>query len=175
MERDFIFFMDDLAKKCLSYCLRILSMRGYSEFRLREKLREKGYPTQIATDTIEEMKRFGYIKEDFYRQSKIKMRLRQGKAARFIRQELQQEKIVVSENHIEEALYELNDSEDNILTELLLKKTRNIELADLDYEQRQKLERKVISSLIRHGHDFGKVKKKLDSIIRESKEAKANN
>lgn len=144
-------------------------MRGYSEFKLKEKLREKGYPTQIACDTIEEMKRFGYIKEDFYRQSKIKMRLRQGKAARFIREELKQEKIVVTDEHIEEALLDLNQSADTILKDLLIKKTRNVALAELDYESRQKLERKVISSLIRQGHDFGKIKKNLDMMIREAK------
>lgn len=160
---------EDLTKRCLSYCLRLLSMRGYSEYKLKEKLREKGYPTQIAAATIEEMKRFGYIKEDYYRQSKIKMRLRQGKAARFIREELKQEKIVVTDLHLEEALVELNQTSENILSELLFKKIRNTNLSQLDFEARQKLERKVIGSLVRQGHDFSSVKKGLDKIIRESK------
>lgn len=143
-------------------------MRNYSEFKLKEKLREKGYPAEIAAKAIEEMKNFGYIKEEFYRQSKIKMRLRQGKAARFIREELKQEKIVVSDEHLEEALLDLDQSEDSILKNLLEKKTRNLDLTELDWEKRQKLERKVISSLIRHGHDFSKIKKNLDLIIREA-------
>lgn len=160
---------ENLSKKCLSYCYRLLSMRDYSEFKLREKLREKGYPQEIVSVTIAEMKNFGFIKEDYYRQSKIKMRLKQGKAARFIREELKQEKISVTEEHLEEALLDLNLSQESILNDLLLKKTRNIDLATLDFESKQKLERKVIGNLVRLGHDFNSIKKNLDRMIREAK------
>lgn len=144
-------------------------MRDYSEFKLREKLREKGYPQEIATATIEEMKKFGFIKEEYYRQSKIKMRLKQGKAARFIREELKQEKIIVTDEHLEEALLDLNLSQENILQDLLLKKTRNVDLAALDFEAKQKFERKIIGNLVRLGHDFNNIKKNLDRMIREAK------
>lgn len=160
--------MEDLSKKCLSYCLRIVSMRDYSEFKLKEKLRERGYPAEIVTNSIEEMKKFGYMKEENYRQAKIKMRFRQGKSSRLIIEELKQEKITVTNLHIEEALSDLNLSEDVILKTIIHKKIKNAELKNLDYESKIKLERKLMSTLIRHGYEFTKIKKMLNSVINES-------
>lgn len=51
-------------RKCLSYSGLLLQRQDYSEKKLREKLTKAGYPTDIVSETIRELKEAHYLDDE---------------------------------------------------------------------------------------------------------------
>jgi regulatory protein len=144
----------DISKQLLSYAFYLLARQDYSEIKLRQKLKLKSDDADLVQSTIETIKSKGYLKEDRYRISKIKMRLKQGKGKRIIRDELSHELLPVEEVHMQEAFMELGLNQDDLLKDLIEKKLRRVNIEDLSLEEKYKLKNKILSFLARNGHSF---------------------
>jgi regulatory protein len=144
----------DTSKQLLSYAFYLLARQDYSEFKLRQKLKLKSDDLDLIQSTIETIKSKGYLQEDRYRISKIKMRLKQGKGKRIIKDELSHELLQVEESHMQEALVELGVNQDDLLKGLIEKKLRRVNKEELSSEEKYKLKNKILSFLARNGHSF---------------------
>jgi len=144
----------DISKQLLSYAYYLLARQDYSEFKLKQKLKLKTEDHSLIEATIETIKSKGYLKEDHYRLSKIKMRLKQGKGKRLIKDELSHEMLTVDETHLNEAFLDLGTTQEEILREMIEKKLRKVNKDDLSFEEKYKLKNKILAYLARNGHSF---------------------
>ena len=144
-----------MQSKAYLYLIRLLSSRDYSEFKLREKLREKQYPANEIDEAIAEIKAKNYLREDNYAEARAKAFMNKGYSPDYIKQKLAQEHVYVDEDFIQSIYSEnRNDSEEQIRS-LVEKKLRGKKLDS--YEQ----EVKVIRFVLSKGHQIGAIKKIL--------------
>ncbi|MFZ4713069.1 MAG: regulatory protein RecX [Bacteriovoracaceae bacterium] len=145
-------------KKLLNYAYRLLARQDYSEHKLRQKLKLRAELLECGEEqinqVIETLNQQGFLREDNYRNMKIKMRLKQGKGKRIIQGELSSEKLKLEESHLEQAYLELGTTSDEILEGLVEKKLRKVNKEELNFEEKMKLKNKILSFLARNGHSF---------------------
>ena len=63
--------MEELLKEAKLKALQLLTGMDRTENQLREKLKQKEYPTEIVEQAIEYVKSFGYINDERYAQRYI--------------------------------------------------------------------------------------------------------
>ena len=153
-----------MSKQAYSYLVKILSVRDYSEHKLRQKLSEKKYPANEIDDAIDEIKKRGYLKEEIYTESRVRGFMNKGYSVDYIRQKLAQEKLTVPEDFIREVFVDHETSEEEQIERLARKKISS--KTELDYDQKGKILRFLISK----GHDYSLSKKVLESLVGELKD-----
>lgn len=144
-----------MSSKAYLYLIRLLSSRDYSEYKLREKLREKQYPASEIDEAIEEIKAKNYLREDNYAEARAKAFMNKGYSPEFIKQKLAQEHVYVDEAFISAIYSENKNDSDYQVRALIEKKLRGKKLSD--YEQ----EVKVIRFVLSKGHNIAAIKKVL--------------
>ena len=119
---------------------------------IRSKLRLKKYPEYAIDAAIDLMYSYNYLNDDRYIESYVRCYI-SGKSRYLIEKELQSKGLDISDKgHIIDAVYEdmgMNDGE--VISALVKKKFRGQDLED------EKVKRRVISFLIRHGFSFDKI------------------
>jgi regulatory protein len=145
------------------YLVKLLSYRDYSEHKLREKLREKKFPTDEGEKALNEIKEKGYLKEDLYTEARVKAFMHKGYSPDYIRQKLAQEHLSLTTEAIEKIFDEYCVRVEDQIERLVRKKMHG--KTEFDYA----VESKIIRYLLSKGHDFGASKKMIKSIIVESK------
>ena len=128
-----------LPKRAKMRCLNLLKNRPYTEQRIREKLREGGYPAGIIDDTIEYLRELKLINDIDYARNYLRCKSAT-KSMRQIRNDLMIKGI--NKNDIEAAISEAEEydeisAEDEAIERLIYKKHYDRDRAD--YEQRQKM------------------------------------
>jgi regulatory protein len=144
-------------KSAYSYLVKILSGQDYSEYKLREKLREKKYPADEIDNAIDEIKAKGYLRENVYAEARVKAFMQKGYSPDYIRQKLAQEHLTLSDEEIVSIFNEFGTSPEEQMDRLIRKKMQG---KVLDYEA----ESKILRYLISKGHDYGAAKKVMKSI-----------
>jgi regulatory protein len=144
-----------MQSKAYLYLIRLLSSRDYSEFKLREKLREKQYPATEIDEAIAEIKAKNYLREDNYAEARAKAFMNKGYSPDYIKQKLAQEHVSVDEDFIQNIYSENRNDSDEQIRSLVEKKLRGRKLDS--YEQ----EVKVIRFILSKGHQIGAIKKIL--------------
>lgn len=147
-----------MKKKQAYYCLvKLLSSRDYSEFKLREKLRLKGFQQEEAEDAISEIKNLGYLKEGNYILARITAFMKKGYAPSYIEQKLKSEHLNVSQQSIQEVFADYGYSEEKQIQFLIEKKLRG----NRENKQNEVDVNKVLRFLLSKGHNFSKAMKIL--------------
>ncbi len=144
-----------MSKKAYQTLIRLLSIRDYSEYKLREKLRERNFPANEIEDAINQVKEQNYLREDIYAEARAKAFMNKGYATNYIRQKLNQEHVTVSNEFISEIYDEHKYSEEDQIRELVQKKLRGKKIEDYNQEV------KVIRFIPSKGHDMASIKKVL--------------
>lgn len=150
------------ANKAYFYLIKILSARDYSEYKLREKLREKKYSSEEIEQAINEVKSKGYLREENYAAARVKAFMEKGYSPVFIRQKLAQENVTLSDEKIEAVFTEYRLTPNDQIERLIRKKIRG--KAEIDYNE----ESKILRYLISKGHDFSESKKLIKVLLKES-------
>lgn len=132
--------------------IRLLSSRDYSEYKLREKLRDRKYTPEEIDTAINLVKEKNYLREEIYAEARAKAFMSKGYSQNFIKQKLGQEHVKVESEFISEIYEENRQTEDEQIEYLIQKKLRNKFIED--YEQEVKIIRFVLSK----GHNMGQVK-----------------
>lgn len=140
------------------YLIKLLSIRDYSEYKLREKLREKKYPADEIEMAISEIKARNFLREEFYTEARIKGFMNKGYSPNYIRQKLKQEYLSVSDDEINAVFTEHKLTSHDQICHLIQKKIRGKN--ELDYKE----ESKILRFLLSKGHDFDESKKIIKSI-----------
>ena len=144
-----------MSNKAYSYIVKLLSSRDYSEYKLREKLKEKKFPANEIDDALNEIKARGYLRENLYIEARIRSLMNKNYSPIYILLKLNQEHLDANLEQIVEIFNENRVSTQDQI-ELLIKKKmqRN---AEYDYEEQNK----IIRYLLSKGHDFDESRKYL--------------
>lgn len=144
-----------MSKKAYQTLIRMLSIKDYSEYKLREKLRDRNFPANEIEDAINQVKEQNYLREDIYAETRAKAFMNKGYSTNYIRQKLNQEHVSVTNEFISEIYDEHKYSEEDQIRELVQKKLRGKKIEDYNQEV------KVIRFILSKGHEMGSIKKVL--------------
>jgi regulatory protein len=144
------------------YLVKILSSRDYSEYNLRQKLKDKIYSIDEIENAIFEIKSKGYLREDLYACSRIKIFMEKGYSPEYILQKMEQENITICIENINAVFTEYRISQEDQIERLVRKKMQD--KSDFDI----KSENKILRYLISKGHDFSLAKKIMTNIMEEA-------
>lgn len=147
------------SKKAYSYLIKILSSRDFSEYKLREKLRERNYPTNEIDEAIEEVKARKFLREDNYIEARVKAFMNKCYSPDYIQQKLYQEHLEITQELIESIFTEHKMSTELQIRHLASKKIGN--KTNLDYDNQNKILRYLLSK----GHELSQCRKILKLMI----------
>ena len=142
------FTKTDDHKNCLNDALKLLSMKDYSSFKMKKKLKEKGHDKPIIQETIDFLILKDWLKEDLYTEARIKAFMRKGCAPNFIKQKLSQEEIYVETEEILLVFHEYQISSFEQVLTLIDKKLRT----SLHKKDPQKIKTSLYRYLRTKGH-----------------------
>ncbi|MBR5597426.1 MAG: regulatory protein RecX [Lachnospiraceae bacterium] len=145
-----------LVKRAKKRCLNLLQKKNYTEYKLREKLKEGCYPLDVEDKAIEYIKSFGYV--DDYRYACEYMFYHKNTES----QKKMEEKLKIkgiSSNIIEQALSEAYENDEAEQIEILQAKKilekKHYDAENMDWKEKQK----IYSSLTRKGIRSSIIKK----------------
>ena len=146
-----------LCKRAILRAMNLLQKRDYTEYKLREKLNDGGYPQSCIDDAIDYVKSYNYLDdrryaEDYiryYMESRSKKRIMQDLAQKGINRDLI--------NEIIDESYSSDDSDVELeqIKHLLNKKHYS---PDLEYKEKQK----IMAFLYRKGYSTELIYKAMD-------------
>lgn len=148
-----------MSTKAYSYIVKLLSSRDYSEYKLREKLKDKKFIDSEIDDALNEIKNRGYLKENVYNEARVRSLMNKNYSPSYILQKLNQEHLDTNLEEIVEIFNENQVSTQDQI-ELLIKKKMHGS-TELNYEGQNKILRYLLSK----GHDFDESKKCLKSLL----------
>lgn len=154
-------------KKCYDSALAHLARKDYSRYKLRKKLIEKGHDRAVADEVLDELIDKRYLREELYREGRIKGLLRKGYSYSAVSYKMSQEMCPASEDEIAEVANEMELGPNNQLWELISKKVR------IDYDfvsNKKKLKERTLRYVVSRGHSLGKAADYYDQIIKEHEE-----
>ncbi len=135
--------------------IKLLSRRDYSEHKIREKLRTRGFLHEDIEAAIKTAKEKNYLREELYASARVKAFMNKGYSEDYIKRKLEQEEMNVADDFISDIYAENNRTEADQIRELIRKKAKNAAINDFDAEV------KIIRFLLSKGHDLGMIKKEL--------------
>ena len=154
-----------LPNRAKKRAMNLLQKRDYTEFKIREKLRDGEYPEEIINEAIDYLKVMRYIDDSRYAMDYVSYHMDSRSKVR-IKQDLAQKGIKT--DIIEEAFYECYGDNENpeieMCVKLLKKKHYNPDLSS--YEEKQKLK----AFLFRKGFQNDSILKAMSMIENEDLE-----
>ncbi len=151
-------------KKAFDYSIRILSLRDYSTHKMRQKLKEKGFDPEHSEEVIDKLLELNYLRDEEYARMRVKQLIMKGYANSYIIRKLNQEKLLITSEQIDEIRNEQDLGSDSQMRYLIEKKLRNKEVPS-DYENKMKLKNKVISFLASKGYNYGQISSVIGEYI----------
>jgi len=149
-------------KKCYSYSIRLLGKKDYSNYKMRQKLLGRDYDKEMVDDVIQEITEKKYLREDLYKEGRIKGFIRKGYNTKAILFRLSKERCHASEEEVL-AIYEAMESTpDEQLFELIMKKVR------IDYDfvsDKDKLKQKTLRYIASRGHSIGEAVRLYPEVL----------
>lgn len=148
-----------LPKRAKIRAMNLLKSRDYTEYKLREKMRQGDYPENIIDQAIEYVKSYHYIDDNRYAGSYIRC-YENSKSRKRINQDLLQKGI--TKDVIENAWLEWEEAgglldECDQIRKLLEKRKYDCENADVKEKQ------KTYAFLMRKGFDVAQIKKAMNA------------
>ncbi|MAF78301.1 MAG: hypothetical protein CME63_00500 [Halobacteriovoraceae bacterium] len=146
-EEDF----DKLYKRAYQYTIKLLAKKDYSVHKIKQKLRDKGYNSELSKKLIAELLEKNYLREDLYIEARIKGFLRKGYAANVILYRLSQEQCHTTAEHIENIMHEIGLNHQGQLKLMIEKK---LHLDGEFVKDKEKLRQKVLRYCINRGYSI---------------------
>ncbi|MDD0854576.1 regulatory protein RecX [Halobacteriovorax sp. GB3] len=140
-------------KKAYNYLINLIAKRDYSEYKLREKLRLKGYESSHIDESIQKLIDDGYLREDFYTDARIRGLMSKNYSPSHIKRSLEQEKIYVDESYILSIFGDNYTSVDDQVDYLVSKKIGSKPIPE-GREEFYKFKNKIITFIVSKGHSF---------------------
>lgn len=154
-------------KKCYNAALRLIARRDYSEYKLRQKLKEKSFEKLHINSVIETLKEENYLREDLYREARIKGLLRKGYSPSVVSYKMDQERCPATLEDIQLVADEIGMTKNQQLFDLVEKKVR------IDYDfvtDKRKLKDRVLRYIHTRGHSVSLASSYYDQIVQEMAE-----
>lgn len=133
-----------LPKRARLRAMHLLEVRPYTEYKLREKLRDGHYPAAIIEDAIEYVKSYGYVDDfryaidyaTYHTQDRPKGRIRNDLIAKGIAKEIVEE--ALERAYAESLSHEEQESPERLLVQKEFRK-KHFEPETAGYEEKQKM------------------------------------
>lgn len=154
-------------KKCYDSALAHLARKDYSRYKLKKKLKEKGHERPVIEDVLDELIEKRFLREEIYKEGRIKGLLRKGYSYNAVSYKMSQEMCPATEDEIIAVAGEMELGPDSQLWELISKKVR------IDYDlvsNKKKLKERTLRYVVSRGHNLSKAAEFYDQIIQEYKE-----
>ena len=154
-ERYYRIMKDTVLEKAKQKTISILSFRDRSEYELRKKLSESGFPPEIVNQVLNYVYEYGYVNDQRFASNYIKGN-KYIKSKLIIINELKKkgiEKELIEQVMSEEYFDQEEEPELTAIHNAIAKKVSDPE--QLTYEEKQKL----ITSLYRKGFELSKIRK----------------
>lgn len=144
--------------------ITLLAKRDYSEFKLKEKLSQRGYAPEEIDETISKLLEQNYLRPQEYRRIRIKVLLQRGHGENYIKQKLKEEHLEIEDDDIAAVKAEFNISPENQIAELIEKKLRH-QTIPTDKHERYLLKAKITRYLHNKGHQLSEIQHVLDQYL----------
>lgn len=148
---DFSQYGADACKRCYQQAIKLIARKDYSRHKLKQKLLDKEFQSHLIDELIELLVEEKYLREDYYKEARIKGMINKGYHPNYIHQKMYQEKCPVTDQEIEEVLLECNTNEESLLSDLIKKKYRIMDSLDESKSDQQKRE-KILRFVASKGH-----------------------
>ena len=155
-----------LHKDLYNYGLRLLARRDYSRFKMRKKMRSITDEHQAIEKTLDRLESLNYLREEEYTRQRVKGLLLKNYSNEFIINKLKEEELYPEWGFIESIRSENDLPKQNIISNLIHKKTRNIDISELDFEGKQKLKQKVMRHLLSKGFSYAEISETVNRFIK---------
>jgi regulatory protein len=142
------------------YALALLAGQDYSEYKLRQKMRLKGYGGEELDEALARLKEKNYLREGEYKKLLAKKLMRKGQADGLVKRRLEQEHLQIDATELGELREDCGVAQEDALTQLVAKKLRGQPWPAAP-EQRQKLQAKVYRFLLSRGYSYQDAKRAL--------------
>lgn len=150
----------DEYKQAFNYCIRLLSSRDYSTYKMKLKLSDRNFKLEVIDHVITKLLEYNYLRENEYKMMRVKQLIVRGFANAYIIKKLSHEKLSVEDIEIESLRDEQNLSSEKQIDYLIEKKLRYKEIPT-EFNEKMKFKNKVISFLISKGYSFEKANQRL--------------
>lgn len=154
-------------KTCYQYALDLIARRDYSKFKLAQKLRSKEYESEEIEEAIEMLIERNYLREEEYARLRVQGLLLKGYANSYIKQKCSLEKLKVDDDFIDSIRQDRGIETNDEIHRLIEKKLRGKEIPQ-NFEEKMKLQNKVIHFLVSKGHNYPEVKAILNKYLESS-------
>lgn len=152
-------------KEAYNYCIRLLSRRDYSRYKLSKKLKERDYSIEETDEVLDKLIEQKYLREEEYARIRTRHFITKGYSNNMILRAASEEFIDVDEQLIESLRAEYGQGQADIINDLIQKKIRNKTVSN--FEEKMKLKQKVTRFLLSKGHQYSEVSSKVDQAIQE--------
>lgn len=146
-----------LSKRAILRAMNLLQKRDYTEYKLREKLKDGGYPQECTEEAIEYVKSYKYLDDQRYASDFVRY-YKESRSKKRISMDLTQkgvDKDLIAQVLEEEYAEEDSDVELDQIRHLLIKKHYDPEM---EYKDKQK----IMAFLYRKGYSTELIYKAMD-------------
>ena len=152
-----------LPKRALDSSYKLLLSRDYTERQMKEKLLKDGYPEEIITKTIEQLKKEKYLNDARYAEDFIYFRAKEKSRNRLFADLASRGVSKEDAEGIYERLLETGDIDEEAETAAKFLRKKHVDPSVLEYEEREKL----FASMMRKGFSYDSVKRALKTLEEE--------
>lgn len=135
-------------KNAYNYCIRLLSHRDYSRYKVEEKLQARKHLPETIDKVISELIELNYLREEEYKRIRVNQLLAKMYSVHHIVQKCQQEHLDVGSSFVEEIMSEKGIDKFETIDYLIEKKLRSANI-NQDYS---KLKAKVYRFILSKGY-----------------------
>lgn len=150
--------------------IKILTRQDYSRYKLKSKLIHKGYEEDLVEEVLERVIKDGFLREDYYIESRVKSLMYRYYSKEYIFDFLTQEHLKISQGDISRIFDEYGINENDQASSLLQKKLVSInreKLSDLCFLN--KIKARLINYLASKGYDLDLCEQLVDSALKKLK------
>lgn len=147
------------SKKLVEYCLKILTLRSYSEFELYRKLLQKTEDTYLVSTVLDQLKDWGLINDLEFAKNFVRSSLANKPKGKYLLS-TELSKKGISKEIIDQALEQLPEDQSSLIDELIKKKA-----AKMSGLTREKQYQRLTSFLLRRGFKLDDIRKQIEKTL----------
>ncbi len=154
-----------MKQSAYQYCLYLLSGQDYSEYKIRQKLKLKGFEAEEIDQTLNKLIENNFLRQEEYTRLLTRKLISKGYSDTMIKRRAEQESLEIEPADLQEQRSDLDLSSQDSITQLIKKKLRNRSIP-ADKLEKQKLKDKVLRFVLSKGHSYQDCKAVIESELK---------
>lgn len=156
---------ENITEKAAERAAAYINIKPRTAFQVRKYLREKGFDSDVIDDVVKQLAEYHYIDDMEYAMMYFRYGFEKGRGLVRIKRELAEKGVAA--DVIEMAYDELEDVPDQTDAAMQIAKNMisGIELDDMDYDEKRKLQAKIGRRLMSRGFSSDVVYKVINKVL----------